>query len=116
MSSRATVKILILPTTYLMPVLYLDGTSLTMSTPTTLLMNAANDGGSLKVVADSVGVAPEALEDLVLETPYFGMGTQRILRTFQPPARTPSVWQGLAVSSRSIPPDRAGREGEVLRT
>ena len=32
---------------------------------------AADDGGSLKVVADSVGVEPGSLSDLVLETPYF---------------------------------------------
>ncbi len=33
------------------------------------------DGGSLKIVADSVGVKPEELSALELQTPHFGVGT-----------------------------------------
>ena len=47
-----------------------DYVSLDTSTPP-VDQTAANDGGSLKVVADSVGVKSESLSDLVLETPYF---------------------------------------------
>ena len=52
------------------------------------------DGGSLKVVADSVGVAPADLADLELQTPYFGIGPATPTANFATSGSYTIVWQG----------------------
>ena len=50
-------------------------------------------GGSLEVVADSVGVAPAALADLELQTPHFGIDATAIA-TFTASGSYTIRWQG----------------------
>ena len=62
------------------------------------------DDGSLKVVADSVGVEPEALEDLVLADSVFRLSEpRRWLRTLQLSGSYTIVLEGTLDGSHSKP-------------
>ncbi len=52
------------------------------------------DGGSLEVVADSVGVKPEELAGLALETSYFGIGATTADANFDASGSYTIVWRG----------------------
>ncbi len=60
------------------------------------------DGGSLEVVADSVGVEPGELADLALETPYFAFGAA--VTNFDSSGSYTIVWRGTG-DFKPIAPD-----------
>ena len=65
-----------------------DGDNKVFGSDDKLVSDYANvsgaDGGSLKIVSESAGLASDKLKDQTLETPYFGIGTDNAL--FDPDA------------------------------